>query len=255
MDKSKKRHISYEALTLLGVIMLLCFITRLWPILLLALVGAIIAAIALLFVSLRKPETVAPAPPLPPPPMPENEGDLVRMAFTILERRITEAVLCQHPRARWVWETQNPEKAMHMGGPLFILLNHAGGFRRAQVVVADLQFMGLRYNTALPPDTRDETHKPVEAPSDGSNAQENGEAMPVNYELAAFEWVEDHIGYLSDQCNEAIACGDDRFVIPASVLPVRESWQAICTELKKNDFMDAQPQDDGIAIATPQYQE
>ena len=32
MDKSKKRHISYEALTLLGVIMLLCFITRLWPI-------------------------------------------------------------------------------------------------------------------------------------------------------------------------------------------------------------------------------
>lgn len=74
MDKSKKRHISYEALTLLGVIMLLCFITRLWPILLLALVGAIIAAIALLFVSLRKPETVAPAPPLPPPPMPENES-------------------------------------------------------------------------------------------------------------------------------------------------------------------------------------
>ena len=104
MDKSKKRHISYEALTLLGVIMLLCFITRLWPILLLALVGAIIAATALLFVSLRKPETVAPAPPLPPPPMPENEGDLVRMAFTILERRITETVLCQHPRARWVWE-------------------------------------------------------------------------------------------------------------------------------------------------------
>ena len=46
MDKSKKRHISYEALTLLGVIMLLCFITRLWPILLLALVGAIIAATA-----------------------------------------------------------------------------------------------------------------------------------------------------------------------------------------------------------------
>lgn len=158
--------------------MLLCFITRLWPILLLALVGAIIAATALLFVSLRKPETVAPAPPLPPPPMPENEGDLVRMAFTILERRITETVLCQHPRARWVWETQKSRKSHAYGRAAFYLLNHAAGFRRAQVVVADLQFMGLRYNTALPPDTRDETHKPVEAPSGGSNAQENGEAMP-----------------------------------------------------------------------------
>ena len=110
MDKSKKRHISYEALTLLGVIMLLCFITRLWPILLLALVGAIIAAIALLFVSLRKPETVAPAPPLPPPPMPENEGDLVRMAFMILERRITEAVLCQHPRRDGYGRRKIPKK-------------------------------------------------------------------------------------------------------------------------------------------------
>ena len=56
--------------------------------------------------------------------------------------------------------------------------------------------------------------------------------MPVNYELVAFEWVEDHISYLSDQCNEAIARGDDRFVIPASVLPVKESWPAVCAELE-----------------------
>lgn len=55
MDKSKKRHIAYEALTLLGVVILLCFITRLWPILLLALAGAVIAAVVLLFASLRKP--------------------------------------------------------------------------------------------------------------------------------------------------------------------------------------------------------
>ena len=60
MDKSKKRHIAYEALTLLGVVILLCFITRLWPILLLALAGAVIAAVVLLFASLRKPEAVIP---------------------------------------------------------------------------------------------------------------------------------------------------------------------------------------------------
>src|SRR5574344_78571 len=55
-----------------------------------------------------------------------------------------------------------------------------------------------------------------EAKSQGeTDTQEDVESpMPVNYELVAFEWVEDHISYLSDQCNEAIARGDDRFVIP-----------------------------------------
>lgn len=109
MDKSKKRHIAYEALTLLGVVILLCFITRLWPILLLALAGAVIAAVVLLFASLRKPEAVI-LPPPAAPSVPDNERDLIRMAFTILERRITEAVLCEHPGARWVWETPHPRK-------------------------------------------------------------------------------------------------------------------------------------------------
>ena len=55
MDKSKKRHIAYEALTLLGVVILLCFITRLWPILLLALAGAVIAAVVLRLYFRRPP--------------------------------------------------------------------------------------------------------------------------------------------------------------------------------------------------------
>lgn len=251
MDKSKKRHMAYEALTLLGIVILLCFITRLWPILLLALAGAVIAVVVLLFASLRKPETVILPPPPAAPPVPDNERDLIRMAFTILERRITEAVLCEHPGARWVWETPNPEKTLHAGGELCILLNHAGGFRRAQVAVADLQFVSLSYAAAS---TKDDTNESSEAQLQcDTGAQEDAEApLPVNYELMAFEWVEDHIGYLSDQCNEAIARGDDRFVIPASVLPIKESWSAVCAELEKQDFTGTEPQDDGVAIATPQ---
>ena len=254
MDKSKKRHMAYEALTLLGVIILLCFITRLWPILLLALAGAVIAAVVLLFTSLRKPETVVLPPPLSAPPVPENERELIRMAFTILERRITESVLCEHPAARWVWETPNPEKALYANESLFILLNHAGGFRRAEVVMANLQLVNLSYTVAPAKDANDDASETPETPlQDESSTQEDAETpMPVNYELVAFEWVEDHIGYLSDQCNEAIARGDDRFVIPTSVLPVRESWPSVCTELEKHDFTDTQPLDDGVAIATPQ---
>ena len=251
MDKSKKRHLAYEVLTLLGIIILLCFITRLWPILLLALVGAVVAAIFLLFASLRKPEVVMTPPLLPPPPVPENEHDLLRMAFVILERRITEAVLTEHPGARWVWETPNPERALHAGEPLFILLNHAGGFRRAQAVIANLQLVSLSY-TVAPVKTENE---PPEAPPKDEPDEDTEVPMPVNYELIAFEWVEDHISYLSDQCNEAIARGDERFMIPASVLPARESWPAVCVELEKHDFSDAERMDDGVAIATPQYQE
>ena len=253
MDKSKKRHIAYEALTLLGVVILLCFITRLWPILLLALAGAVIAAVVLLFASLRKPEAVI-LPPPAAPSVPDNERDLIRMAFTILERRITEAVLCEHPGARWVWETPHPEKTLHAGGELCIILNHAGGFRRAQVTVADLQFVNLSYTAAPSKEAKDDANESSEAKSQGeTDTQEDVESpMPVNYELVAFEWVEDHISYLSDQCNEAIARGDDRFVIPASVLPVKESWPAVCAELEKHDFTDTEPMDDGVAIATPQ---
>lgn len=253
MDKSKKRHIAYEALTLLGVVILLCFITRLWPILLLALAGAVIAAVVLLFASLRKPEAVI-LPPPAAPSVPDNERDLIRMAFTILERRITEAVLCDYPGARWVWETPHPEKTLHAGGELCIILNHAGGFRRAQVTVADLQFVNLSYTAAPSKEAKDDANESPEAKSQGeTDTQEDMESpMPVNYELVAFEWVEDHISYLSDQCNEAIARGDDRFVIPASVLPVKESWPAVCAELEKHDFTDTEPMDDGVAIATPQ---
>lgn len=257
MDKSKKRHMAYEALTLLGVIILLSFITRLWPVLLLALVGAVIAAVFLLFASLRKPEVIVLPPLLPPPPVPENERDLCRMAFAILERRITETVLCEHPGARWVWETPNPEEALHTGGPLYILLNRAGGFRRAQAVVADLQFVSLSYIAAPIKVTQDDASEPQEIQSQGeTDTQEDAEGpMTVNYELVAFEWVEGHIGFLSDQCNEAIARGDDRFVIPGSALPPQESWAAVCAELEKNDFTGTELLEEGVAITTPQYEE
>ena len=207
----------------------------------------------LLFASLRKPEAVI-LPPPAAPSVPDNERDLIRMAFTILERRITEAVLCEHPGARWVWETPHPEKTLHAGGELCIILNHAGGFRRAQVTVADLQFVNLSYTAAPSKEAKDDANESPEAKSQGeTDTQEDVESpMPVNYELVAFEWVEDHISYLSDQCNEAIARGDDRFVIPASVLPVKESWPAVCAELEKHDFTDTEPMDDGVAIATPQ---
>ena len=49
--KEWKRRMAYEALILLGLLALLLFITRLWPILLLVILGIFVAALRLLFLS------------------------------------------------------------------------------------------------------------------------------------------------------------------------------------------------------------
>ena len=50
-NKDRKRQIAYEVLMILGMLALLTFICRLWPILLLIILGIFAAAIRLLFLS------------------------------------------------------------------------------------------------------------------------------------------------------------------------------------------------------------
>ena len=57
-NKEFKRHIAYEVLTILGTLALLLFVCRLWPILLLVILGIFIAAMRLLFLSARKVENI-----------------------------------------------------------------------------------------------------------------------------------------------------------------------------------------------------
>ena len=60
-DKEYKRHMAYEALVLLGLLALLTYITRLWPILLLIILGIFIATPRLLFLSSKKVEPLEPS--------------------------------------------------------------------------------------------------------------------------------------------------------------------------------------------------
>ena len=68
-DKEYKRHMAYEALVLLGLLALLTYITRLWPILLLIILGIFIATLRLLFLSSEKVE-----PPEPSRWIPQRSG-------------------------------------------------------------------------------------------------------------------------------------------------------------------------------------
>lgn len=104
-NKEFKRHIAYEVLTILGTLALLLFVCRLWPILLLVILGIFIAAMRLLFLSARKAENI---PPLLPAARPEpTDQDIRDMAFGSMQRRITELVTADFPNARWVWKTPN----------------------------------------------------------------------------------------------------------------------------------------------------
>lgn len=59
-NKDWKRHMAYEALVILGLLALLTFICRLWPILLLIILEILIATLRLLFLSSKKVEVIQP---------------------------------------------------------------------------------------------------------------------------------------------------------------------------------------------------
>lgn len=238
--KDQKRHMAYEALVLLGMLALLTFICRLWPILLLIILGIFAAVIRLLFLSSRKIEVIVPFPLLPEPVKEANEKDVQVLAYSVILRRVTELVLSEYPEARWVWEAPNAEKLIRENQEVFILLNRAGGYRRAKVVIRNLQVVGIDYN----PQTEEEATLEPE-----NNVPDSDEEPEVqNYELLAFEWADAHIFELNARCNEAIGENLSELILLAEELPVRESWVDICRELIRAGLEDVQCVPEGIKI-------
>ena len=58
--KEWQRHMAYEALVILGMLALLLFVCRLWPILLLVILGIFAAALRLVFFSSPKVQPIRP---------------------------------------------------------------------------------------------------------------------------------------------------------------------------------------------------
>lgn len=252
-QKEFKRRIAYEVLILLGMLALLTFICRLWPILLLIILGIFIAAIRLLFLSSKKVEVIEPMPQAPEPVKEPTEHDVRELAYAVILKRITELITDEYPEARWVWENPNAKKCIQNGEEVYVLLNRAGGYRRAKVVIANLQVLGIKYCSAEeedPPEIQGpDTEEPEETDvSESPEDSEPEEERPVNYELLAYEWTEAHIVELNARCNEAIAEEKESVLLTAEELPVKESWPDICNELIRAGLENAVCQDDGIQI-------
>ena len=248
-DKNFKRHMAYEALVILGLLALLTYITRLWPILLLIILGIFIATLRLLFLSCKKVEPVKPILALPPPSQPPVESDMQSMAYAIIQRRITQILRDRFPEVRWIWENPKAKDDILAGNPVYVLLNRAGGYRRGRVVLQNLTVMDVVFDEVGPKkDKADENPTPAPGNVPPTDEEEEEEETPENFGLIAFQWVEAHVMELNDRCNEAIAEGLSEYLIPADDLPVTESWEEICKELVRNDFHDARCSDDGIII-------
>ena len=243
-DKNFKRHMAYEALVILGLLALLTYITRLWPILLLIILGIFIATLRLLFLSCKKVETVKPVLALPPPPQPPQESDMQSMAYAIIQRRITQILQGRFPEVRWIWENPRAKEDILIGNPVYVLLNRAGGYRRGRVVIQNLTVLDIVFEEEKP-----KADPPAPNPGPAPPPEEDDEEEPPeNFGLIAFQWVEAHVMELNDRCNEAIAEGLSEYLIPADELPVTESWEEICKELVRNDLPGARCCDDGIII-------
>lgn len=249
-DKNRQRHIAYEVLVILGQLALLTYITRLWPILLLIILGIFIAALRLLFLSSKKVEPVNPLPALPPPTRLSEKMDFQSIAYCIIQRRITQILQDKYPEARWIWENPRAKDDIMAGNPVYVLLNKAGGYRRGRVLIRQLQVFDVVFDeekvkNSVPAPEPELNPKP--SPPAPSLAEEDDDP-PENYGLIAFQWVEAHVMELNDRCNEAIAEGLSEYLIPADELPISESWEEICKELIRNELHGAQCCDEGIII-------
>ena len=254
MGKGKKDQIAFEALVILLALAVLTFITSLWPILLLIILGIFIAALRLLFQALRKQKAPIPAEPAytpESPRRPSTERDVVALAFGVLVRRVNEEVIERYPDARWVWSEPDAMDRFGQGLPLTILLNRAGGFRKASVLTQNLRFINFTFETVK----ADAPNGPPPEPDmdDGHIDDECPESdVPVDYTLIAFEWVEARLLELNNRSNDAIADGQKTLLIPASELPHPDSWPEVCAELTRNGFDGAVVREDGVEVTLPQ---
>ena len=240
MNKDFVRRMTHEALIILGVLAFFTFMFRLWPLLILVIFCILFGAVRLMFLKAKASTAQQAEEVKEEPSRAPNEKDVRDLAYSVILTRISELVSSEYPTAKWVWEKPNSRKLIEDGENVCIILSGAGGYRRAKVKIQNLQVVSLEYLTAKLPESVDD--------ADEEEDDTESDPVPVNYELLAFEWAEAHVIELNDRCNEAIGQGKTELILMSEELPTSESWDKICTELKRAGLEDVEVIPDGIKI-------
>lgn len=251
--KEWQRHMAYEALVILGMLALLLFVCRLWPILLLVILGIFAAALRLVFFSSPKVQPIQPEQPASTAQQAvtnrEAENAEDAQSFGELQTRITRWVRQEYPNARWVWKYPDAKARFQRGEDVAILLNRAGGYREASILLRGQRLFEIRYLCA--PAEKIQLEEPAfpqeEQPTLEEVASQPEPSQPEDYSLAAFEWVESHLEELNTLCNECIAQKQDFLLLTGGDLLEPAAWPALCQELLRNG-LSCHMEEEGIRI-------
>ena len=243
--KEWQRHMAYEALVILGMLALLLFVCRLWPILLLVILGMFAAALRLVFLSSPKVQPIQPEQPASTAQQAvtnrEAENAEDAQSFGELQTRITRWVRQEYPNARWVWKYPDAKARFQRGEDVAILLNRAGGYREAVIHLQGKRLFEIQYLCAPAENPR------LEQPTAEEPMSQPEPPQPEDYSLAAFEWVESHLEELNTLCNECIAQKQDFLLLTGGDLPEPAAWPALCQELLRNG-LSCHMEEEGIRI-------
>lgn len=255
-NKELKRHMAYEALVILGMLALLLYVCRLWPILLLVILGIFAAALRLVFLSSPKVQPIRPEQPTSVAPAPqqavtnrEAENTEDAQSFGDLQTQITRWVRQEYPDARWVWKCPDAKARFQRGEELAILLNRAGGYREAVIHLQGKRIFEIQYLCA--PAEKPQLEEPAfpqeEQPTMEEAASQPEPSQPEDYSLAAFEWVESHLAELNGLYNECVAQKQDSLLLTGGDLPEPAAWPALCQELLRNG-LSCHMEEEGVRI-------
>lgn len=255
--KEWQRHMAYEALVILGMLALLLFVCRLWPILLLVILGIFAAALRLVFFSSPKVQPIRPEQQTAASSAPQRAVKSQRTAqnvedtlsFGELQTQVTRWVRQEYPEARWVWKYPDSKARFQRGEELAILLNRAGGYREASILLRGQRLFEIRYLCA--PAEKLQLEEPAfpqeEQPSMKEAASQPEPSQPEDYSLAAFEWVESHLAELNGLYNECVAQKQDFLLLTGGDLPEPAAWPALCHELLRNG-LSCHMEEEGVRI-------
>lgn len=237
MKKTKYQKVK-DSLIIVGIATFFLFMFRLWILLIPSIIATIALAIALVIMRRNntpeeksEPQTVSVQEP--------READVMDLAYSVILKRI-DALVAEFSRdAKWVWKEPNAKQRITAGEDVSVILNQAGGYKEAKVIIKNLCVTGLEFVAVKQtPDTQ--STQPV--------VTEEVQEKPLNYELAAFEWVEGHILDLNNRCNDEIGLGHSELVLSEDELPVKDSWMDVCNELKKQGLKKLELVPQGIKI-------
>ena len=227
MTKEWQRHMAYEALVILGMLALLLFVCRLWPILLLVILGIFAAALRLVFLSSPKVQPIRPEQPTSVAPAPqqavtnrEAENTEDAQSFGDLQTQITRWVRQEYPNARWVWKYPDAKAAVPARRGRGHPAQPGGGYREAVIHLQGNGFFEIQYLCApvdIPRLEQPEESAPPqeEQPTLEEAASQPEPPQPEDYSLLPLSGGVPP-GGAEHPCNECIAQKQDFLPSPAA---------------------------------------